>query len=177
MIQHKINNSTELMGYPDFVLNPAALDERYHDFRVVETEFLANQVRFHGFAVRKSLRMLAKDVDKRTWPLTFPPSTVNAFYLYPRNQILFPAGVLQPPLFSESQPMSLNFGHIGTFMGHEVSTPHSAMFTVPHFMDRLLSSSCTASTTPADCTGRRGRSCPGGRRTPRSHSWTRPRAS
>ena len=120
MIRHKINNSTELMGYPDFVLNPAALDERYHDFRVVEKEFLANQVRFHGFAVRKSLGMLAKDVDKRSWPLTFPPSTVNAFYLYPRNQILFPAGVLQPPLFSESQPMSLNFGHIGTFMGHEV---------------------------------------------------------
>ena len=35
-------------------------------------------------------------------------------------QILFPAGVLQPPLFSERQPMALNFGHIGTFMGHEV---------------------------------------------------------
>jgi predicted metalloendopeptidase len=36
-------------------------------------------------------------------------------------QMLFPAGVLQLPFFSENQPMSLNFGHIGTFMGHEVS--------------------------------------------------------
>ena len=49
-----------------------------------------------------------------------PPSQ-NFFILSSITlQILFPAGVLQPPLFSERQPMALNFGHIGTFMGHEV---------------------------------------------------------
>ncbi len=66
------------------------------------------------------MALLGTRVDKSEWPISFPPSTVNAFYMYSRNQILFPAGVLQPPLFSERQPMSLNFGHIGTFMGHEV---------------------------------------------------------
>ena len=35
--------------------------------------------------------------------------------------MMFPAGILQPPFFNEDQPMALNFGHIGTFMGHEVS--------------------------------------------------------
>jgi len=70
--------------------------------------------------LRKNLALLGRRVDKSEWPFTFPPSTVNAFYMYSRNQILFPAGVLQPPLFADEQPAALNFGHIGTFMGHEL---------------------------------------------------------
>ena len=48
--------------------------------------------------------------------------TAELLHLSITLQILFPAGVLQPPLFSERQPMALNFGHIGTFMGHEVNS-------------------------------------------------------
>ncbi len=121
LIEEKIDRTTELFGYPDFIHNASELDRGFADFEVAEGEFLANQVRFHAFALRKNLRLLdGRPVDKSAWPVNFPPSTVNAFYMYSRNQILFPAGVLQPPLFSERQPMALNFGHIGTFMGHEV---------------------------------------------------------
>ena len=44
--------------------------------------------------------------------------------------MLFPAGVLQVPFYNENQPMALNFGHIGTFMGHEVSDAKLAPLTV-----------------------------------------------
>lgn len=119
-IIRKIELTSELFGYPDFILNAVELDKSYAEFDVYEREFFSNQVRFHRFALLKNLRLLGRSVDRSSWPLNFPPSTVNAFYMYSRNQILFPAGVLQPPLFSERQPMSLNFGHIGTFMGHEL---------------------------------------------------------
>lgn len=56
------------------------------------------------------------------WPLTFSPVTVNAVYIYSRNQILSPVGIIQPPFFAEDQPMALNFGHLGAFIGHEVPT-------------------------------------------------------
>ena len=45
------------------------------------------QVRFHRFALSKNVLLLGRRVDKAEWPLTFPPSTVNAFYVYSRNQV------------------------------------------------------------------------------------------
>eukprot|EP00095_Tigriopus_kingsejongensis_P004587 maker-scaffold715_size107919-snap-gene-0.18 protein:Tk04587 transcript:maker-scaffold715_size107919-snap-gene-0.18-mRNA-1 annotation:"GM23001" len=120
LILEKISNTQEMMGYPDFIMNSQELDKGYLGFKVSKHQFFENQIRCHVFAVRKNLEMFGTPVDKSAWPLSFLPSTVNAFYLYSRNQILFPAGVLQAPLFSEKQPMALNFGHIGTFMGHEL---------------------------------------------------------
>ena len=45
------------------------------------------QVRFHEFAVMKNLLLLGTKVEKANWPINFPPSTVNAFYMYSRNQV------------------------------------------------------------------------------------------
>ena len=52
-------------------------------------------------------------------------------------QMMFPAGILQPPFFNEDQPMALNFGHIGTFMGHEVSITIVAAAAVAKSVKRL----------------------------------------
>ena len=49
------------------------------------------------------------------------PATVNAYYVPTRNQIVFPAGILQEPFFSLNYPQSVNFGGIGFIMGHELS--------------------------------------------------------
>lgn len=49
------------------------------------------------------------------------PSTVNAYYVPTRNQIVFPAGILQEPFFHIDFPKSINFGGVGTIMGHELS--------------------------------------------------------
>lgn len=119
-IKQKIINTKEMMGYPDFIMNTKELDRHYETFKIEEYKFFENQLRFNFFMVRNNLALFQSAVDKDSWPMTFPPSTVNAFYMYSRNQILFPAGVLQLPLFSEKQTMALNFGHIGTFMGHEL---------------------------------------------------------
>ena len=68
-----------------------------------------------------SLKVFLNVVSHIGSPVSLRPcQTPNFFILSITLQILFPAGVLQPPLFSERQPMALNFGHIGTFMGHEV---------------------------------------------------------
>ena len=49
---------------------------------------LQSQVRFHKFAIKTNLRQLdGRPVDKTSWPVNFPPSTVNAFYMYSRNQV------------------------------------------------------------------------------------------
>ena len=80
-IKQKINNTSELFGYPDFIMNVAELDKGYELFKVSEREFFKNQVRFHRFAMMKNLRLLGQEVDKHSWPLNFPPSTVNAFYM------------------------------------------------------------------------------------------------
>ncbi len=120
LLEAKVDATTSLLGYPDLILNTTALDARYLGFGVEAHELMGNQVRLHRFALADNLRRLGAVVDKGEWPMSFPPATVNAFYMYSRNQMLFPAGVLQMPLFSVHQPMSLNLGHIGTFMGHEV---------------------------------------------------------
>ena len=68
-----------------------------------------------------SLKVFLNVVSHIGSPVSLRPCQTPNFFILPITlQILFPAGVLQPPLFSERQPMALNFGHIGTFMGHEV---------------------------------------------------------
>jgi len=49
------------------------------------------------------------------------PPTVNAYYTATKNQIAFPAGILQPPFFDPEHPMSVNYGAMGVVMGHELA--------------------------------------------------------
>jgi len=49
------------------------------------------------------------------------PSQVNAYYAMQKNEMVFPAGILQPPFFSVTQPMVVNYASIGSVMGHELS--------------------------------------------------------
>ena len=49
---------------------------------------LCFQIRFYRFALRRNLNLLNREVERHSWPLTFPPSTVNAFYLYSRNLVI-----------------------------------------------------------------------------------------
>lgn len=53
--------------------------------------------------------------------LGMPPSTVNAYYTPTKNQMVFPAGILQNPFYDPSFPASLNYGGMGVVMGHELT--------------------------------------------------------
>ena len=65
------------------------------------------------------LGKLGRKVDRHEWCTT--PQTVNAFYSATRNEIVFPAGILQPPFFDAGADDAANYGGIGTVIGHEIS--------------------------------------------------------
>mgnify|MGYP003344782351 CR=1 FL=1 len=74
------------------------------------------------FRLKENAALLFKagQSEESLWPLGIPPVSINAAYTYSRNQILFPVGILQPPFYAENQPMALNYGQLGAFIGHEV---------------------------------------------------------
>jgi len=77
-------------------------------------------------------------VDRTEWHMT--PQTVNAYYSSTTNEMVFPAAILQPPFFKSSYPAEVNFGGIGSVMGHEVqSTPLVAPHESTKRADVLLS--------------------------------------
>jgi endothelin-converting enzyme/putative endopeptidase len=108
----KLHLIANKVGYPD----------RWRDYsrlEIVRGDAFGNYSRAEEFESRRQLAKIGKPVDREEW-LTSTP-TVNAFYDPSMNDINFPAGVLQPAFFSATQPEALNYGHIGLFMGHEIT--------------------------------------------------------
>ncbi|HWZ46503.1 MAG TPA: M13 family metallopeptidase, partial [Candidatus Saccharimonadales bacterium] len=71
------------------------------------------------FEARRQLQFIGKPVDRKEWGMT--PPTVNAYYSGGRNEIVFPAGILQPPFFDRQMDDAINFGGIGLVIGHELT--------------------------------------------------------
>ncbi|XP_065582225.1 endothelin-converting enzyme homolog isoform X2 [Artemia franciscana] len=110
---------TSMIGFPDFILNKDKLDEYYKDLHVIESEYFKNTLRSNQFSQRQNLKNLGEPVNKTEWGM--PPATVNAYYTPNKNQIVFPAGILQKPFFDVTAPPSLNFGGMGVVVGHELT--------------------------------------------------------
>lgn len=117
--EEKANAITDMVGFPDFILHPNELDERYKDLVVKQNEYFQNNIRVNKYNLRKNLEKLDRPVNKTTWIMT--PPTVNAYYWPTKNQMVFPAGILQSPFYDMKNPNSLNFGGIGVVMGHELT--------------------------------------------------------
>ena len=100
------------IGYPDKWRD-------YTDLEVSSTDHLGNVVRARKFLVADFIGRIGNPVDKEEWFMT--PPTVNAYYNPSANEIVFPAGILQPPFFSSDFPMSMNYGAIGMVIGHEIT--------------------------------------------------------
>ena len=116
--EKKADKITNMIGYPDYIVNNTALEEKYKDLPVGEGYF-ENSINFNIWVLEENLKKLDKPVEKNKWGMT--PSTINAYYTPLKNQIVFPAGILQAPFFSMNRPESLNFGAMGVVMGHELS--------------------------------------------------------
>ncbi|XP_037705359.1 endothelin-converting enzyme-like 1 [Choloepus didactylus] len=107
-----------MVGYPDFLLKPEAVDKEY-EFEVHEKTYFKNVLNSIRFSIQLSVKKIRQEVDKSTWLL--PPQALNAYYLPNKNQMVFPAGILQPTLYDPDFPQSLNYGGIGTIIGHELT--------------------------------------------------------
>jgi len=84
-----------------------------------KVSYFSNAENAERFEVRRQINKLGKPVDKGEWEMT--PQTVNAYYNPPLNEIVFPAGILQPPFFNYKADAAVNYGGIGAVIGHEIS--------------------------------------------------------
>ena len=76
-------------------------------------------MRAASFEVSRSLSKIGQPIDREEWLMT--PQTVNAYYHPLKNEIVFPAAILQPPFFDMSADDAVNYGAIGAVIGHELS--------------------------------------------------------
>ncbi|KAM4771663.1 endothelin-converting enzyme-like 1 [Rhinophrynus dorsalis] len=114
----KLKHMMVMIGYPDFLLKPETIDKEY-EFVVNEKTYFKNILNSIKFSIKQSVKKIRQEVDKSAWLL--PPQALNAYYLPNKNQMVFPAGILQPTLYDPDFPQSLNYGGIGTIIGHELT--------------------------------------------------------
>lgn len=107
----KLSGFTPKIGYPEKWKDYSAL---YMDGE----DLVGNVVRTSQFAVDEIARKAGQPVEKHEWLMT--PQTVNAYYHPLRNEIVFPAAILQPPFFSQDADDAVNYGGIGAVIGHEI---------------------------------------------------------
>jgi putative endopeptidase len=91
----------------------------YSELEVKTDSYAANVMRAEAFESRYRLSRLGKPVDRLEWHMT--PPTVNAYYNASKNEIVFPAGILQPPFFDMKADDAVNYGGIGAVIGHEIT--------------------------------------------------------
>ncbi|XP_076300647.1 neprilysin-1 [Lasioglossum baleicum] len=115
----KADSMIERIGYPEFLKDPVELSKEYLMLNISENHFLENVLAVLKYAAYHNLRELRKPVDKDKW--STDPAIVNAFYNPNKNDIVFPAGILQPLFYSQHFPKSLNYGGIGVVIGHEIT--------------------------------------------------------
>jgi predicted metalloendopeptidase len=108
----KLNAFAVKIGYPDKWRD-------YTSLKIERTSFIDNLLRSSQFERQRNLSKLGRPVDRTEWGMT--PPTVNAYNNSLMNEIVFPAGILQPPYFDLSADDALNYGAIGAVIGHEMS--------------------------------------------------------
>src|SRR2546430_14571177 len=100
------------IGYP----------EKWRDYSTLQIDrgpFVLNELRAENFESKRQLNKIGKPVDLTEWGMT--PTTANAYYNPKMNEIVFPAGILQPPFFYANADDAVNYGGIGAVIGHEMT--------------------------------------------------------
>ena len=106
---HAIQNK---IGYPDKWRD-------YSSVKIVRGDAVGNDQRATEFELHRQLNKIGTPVDRGEWLMT--PPTVNAYYDPQQNNINFPAGILQPPFYDNHIDAPVNYGGIGSVMGHEMT--------------------------------------------------------
>ena len=109
---NKLHKITNKIGYPDKWRDYGAL-------QIVRGDAIGNSLRSNEFESRRQLNKIGQPVDPAEW--LYSPPTVNAYYYPPQNNINFMAGILQPPFYDNNLDDAVNFGAIGSVIGHELT--------------------------------------------------------
>ena len=119
----KVGNIVQKIGFPTKspnVLDPKDVENYYRDLDVSSTNYFENELAVAKFDLKREWSKLGKPTDRNEWDMTAP--TVNAYYNPPGNEIVFPAGIMQPPVFyGPKAPLYLAYGAFGAVSGHELS--------------------------------------------------------
>ncbi|XHF97821.1 hypothetical protein AWENTII_001397 [Aspergillus wentii] len=119
----KVGNIIQKIGFPTKspnITDPADVKEHYKDLEVSNKTYFENELAATKFDIRRRWAKLGKPTDRDEWDMTAP--TVNAYYNPAGNEIVFPAGIMQPPVFwGSSSPLYLAYGAFGAVSGHELS--------------------------------------------------------
>ena len=108
----KLHAFTKKIGFPDKW-------KTYDGLEIKRNDFLGNLRRSNQWIYQENINKLGKPVDKTEWGMT--PPTVNAYYSPPKNEIVFPAGILRFPFFDFDADDAINYGGIGAVIGHEMT--------------------------------------------------------
>jgi putative endopeptidase len=100
------------IGYPEVWRD-------YSSVVIKPGDLLGNVQRANEFEAKREIAKIDKPLDRKEWGMT--PPTVNAYYSSSYNEIVFPAGILQPPFFDPKMDDAVNFGGIGLVIGHELT--------------------------------------------------------
>ncbi len=108
----KLSKINRKLGFPDQWRDYSALN-------IERDSYVMNFFRGNEFEFKRNLAKMGKPIDKTEWLM--PPQTVNAYYNPIKNEIVFPAGILQPPFFTPDADDAVNYGSMGAVIGHELT--------------------------------------------------------
>jgi predicted metalloendopeptidase len=133
-IEHEMHQSLEKISWIDEATRKAAFGKlgkiankiaypdkwrSYDKLEISRADYLLNTQRSAAFEHARQLAKIGKPVDRDEWQMS--PPTVNAYYDAQLNEMVFPAGILQPPFYSNKVSRAMNYGAIGMVMGHELT--------------------------------------------------------
>lgn len=100
------------IGYPEVFRD-------YSPILIDENDYLGNIIRSLSFEVKRQANRVGKPIDRKEWQMN--PQTINAYFSPTDNEIVFPAGILQPPFFDDTVDDAVNYGAIGGVIAHEIT--------------------------------------------------------
>ena len=109
----KLDKFMKKIGYPDKMRD-------YSKLEISRDAYVMNVMHASEFEFNRMLAKIGKPVDRTEWGMS--PSTVNAYYNPSLNEIVFPAGILQPPFYDPQADDAMNYGAMGAVIGHEDDT-------------------------------------------------------
>ncbi|CAJ0576445.1 unnamed protein product, partial [Mesorhabditis spiculigera] len=117
--KQKVKTMKQKIGYPEYLNDEVAVNKEYEHFNAYPGNYYKTKFQFYEQYQKDVLERIVQPVDRERW--VAGAALVNAFYSPNTNEIIFPAGILQPVFYSKDFPSSMNFGGIGVVIGHEIT--------------------------------------------------------